>query len=166
MKFKQLFFWNSFTPGPGEDYNAINLQVTFSSSEQVNNEDRECIAIEIIDDNAFESDHTFEVQIASLTPSTAALSSGLAIVVIQDNNGNLNIWMLRYNLILIHSFADALVVMDTSTLTVSEADGSVDICVVSSIIGSVENALTVTLTTVDGEASMFNCLLVLFAKYM
>ena len=135
--------------------------MTFSSG-QVNNEDRECITIEIIDDNAFESDHTFEVQIASLTPSTAALGSGLAIVVIQDNNGNLNIWMLRYNLILIHSFADALVVMDTSTLTVSEADGSVDICVVSSITGSVESALTVTLTTLDGEASMFKCLLVHF----
>ena len=68
--------------------------MTFSS-EQVNNEDRECIAIEIIDDNAFESDHTFEVQIASFAPATAASSSGMATVVIQDNNGNLHIWMLK-----------------------------------------------------------------------
>lgn len=91
MTFK-LFFWAFFPPGPGEDYNPINLQVTFSS-EQVNNEDRECIIIEIIDDNDFESDHTFEVQIASLTPSTVASSSGTAIVIIQDNNGDLHTWM-------------------------------------------------------------------------
>ena len=60
------------------------------------------------------------------------------------------------------TFTDAVVVMDTSTLTVSEADAFIDICVVSSIMGSVESALTVTLTNMDGEAGMFKCLLVHF----
>ena len=130
--------------------------MTFSSG-QTNNEDTECITIEIIDDNDFESDHTFEVQIASIAPSTAASSSGMALVVIQDNDGNLHIWMIRCGLTLNYSFTDAAVAMDVSTLTVGETDGSIDICVVSSIMGSVESALTVTLTTMDGEASMLKC---------
>lgn len=45
--------------------------------------------------------------------------------------------------------------MNANTITVGEADGSVEVCVISSTMGSMESALTVTLTTVDGEASMF-----------
>lgn len=48
-----------------------------------------------------------------------------------------------------------MAVMTTSTQSVGEASGTVDICVDSGIIGSVDRELTVSLISNDGKASKF-----------
>ena len=75
-----------FTPAPGSDYVDVSTQVTFPSGTTTNG-DTECLSIVIIDDNDFEEDQNFQVQIGMITPSIAS-GTGSALVTIQDNNGN------------------------------------------------------------------------------
>ena len=54
--------------------------------------DTECISIMIVDDDDFEGDHSFTVEIDSITPNTIDifLSTTPAVIVIQDNTGEIN----------------------------------------------------------------------------
>ena len=74
-----------FTPAPGSDYVDVSTQVTFPSG--TTNGDTECLNIVIIDDNDFEENQNFQVQMGMITPSIAS-GTGNALVTIQDSNGN------------------------------------------------------------------------------
>ena len=69
-----------------DDYNLVGQDVTFTSGTV--NSGSECTNIEIIDDEDFETDQDFQVNISSITPSIASGTGDVASVTIQDNNGN------------------------------------------------------------------------------
>ena len=85
----QLIYNGFIIPDEGDDYIApMAQQVTFTSG-AVSNGHTACISIEIIDDNDFEEEHTFDVLLSSITPSIASVTGGLTTVEIHDNNGNI-----------------------------------------------------------------------------
>jgi len=65
----------------------MDNSATFASG--ASNGSTACISIDIVDDNNFEGDHEFQVQILNIAPSIASGAGNLAPVMIQDNNGNL-----------------------------------------------------------------------------
>ena len=74
-------------PDEGDDYTVMSDSTTFGSG--ATNGDTACISIDIVDDDDFEGDHDFLVQILSISPSIASGGGSLATVTIQDNNGKL-----------------------------------------------------------------------------
>lgn len=74
-----------FTPDE-DDYNLVGQGVTFTSGTV--NDGLACTTIEIIDDENFETDQDFQVDISTVTPSIASVIGDMASVTIQDNNGN------------------------------------------------------------------------------
>lgn len=74
-------------PAQGSDYLPLGTQVIFTTGAV--NLDRECITIQIFEDDHFEDNHPFQMQIASIAPSIASGTGTTVSVTIQDNNGNL-----------------------------------------------------------------------------
>ena len=147
-----------YLPDEVSDYNPMGVEVTFTSG-AVFNGDTECITVGIVDDADFEAEQTFEVLLSLITPNVASGTGDVAAVIILDNNGNsLQLDALRKLFDITFLSTDAVVVMETSTQSVGEPSGSLDVCVASGILGSVDRALTVTLASNDGKASKFKIL--------
>ncbi len=67
-----------FDPGP---YDAVFL------AGETNSSSRTCVDITILDDDIFESDHTFVVSISAATPSAVIVDSMPVSVTIIDDDG-------------------------------------------------------------------------------
>ena len=74
-------------PAQGSDYQPMDTQVIFTTGAV--NLETECITISIFEDDHFEDNHAFQVQISSITPPIASAILIIAPVTIQDNNGKL-----------------------------------------------------------------------------
>lgn len=74
-------------PGQGSDYTPLNTQVIFPSG--ASNFQTQCVTIGIVDDNNFEGNQNFQVQISGITPPVASGTGSAVPVTIQDNNGKL-----------------------------------------------------------------------------
>ena len=66
---------------------ATDLIVTFP--EGSGNGASDCFQIEILDDDDFEGDHEFGINVMSVSPAGIATFSGLAQIIIMDNDGKL-----------------------------------------------------------------------------
>lgn len=76
----------SLTPAAGSDYVDSNPQVVFTSG-MTSNGDSECFNIVIINDDDYEENQNFQVEIDMISPSVASGTGSTVPVTIQDNNG-------------------------------------------------------------------------------
>ena len=140
----------------GVDFSPMDLVVTFTSG-TTGSVNVQCISIGITDDDDYEEDQQFEVEIASVLPDTTAIGTGAVVITIQDNNGRgMNVSrerMVNHHYSRVLWSPDAVVQLNESALIVDEEEGSVYICVDSGITGNVETLLNVVLTSYSDKAS-------------
>ena len=80
----------------GEDYETGGpIEATFPSS-TTSNGDSACVDITILDDMAYESDHSFGIILGSATPDAVIIGNQFAFVNILDNDGE---WFIRLRFI-------------------------------------------------------------------
>ena len=92
----------------GVDFSPMDLVVTFTSG-TTGSVNMQCISIGITDDDDYEEDQQFEVEIASVLPDTTAIGTGSVVITIQDNNGRgMNVSRERYcrSSLFMHAFGD------------------------------------------------------------
>ncbi len=80
MLFASLVENEDFDPGP---YEAVFV------AGQTNSSSRACVDVVLMDDDIFESDHSFQVLFTSATPSAVSVISNPMFMTIKDNDGEL-----------------------------------------------------------------------------
>ncbi len=80
MLFVSLDQHQDFDPGP---YEAVFL------AGQTNSSSRTCVDVVLMDDDIFESDHSFQVLATAATPSAVSVNSTAMLVTIKDDDGEL-----------------------------------------------------------------------------
>ena len=136
-----------------EDFSLDSTLVMFSVNDPSLVMD--CINVSTIQDQNYEGNHPFQVSITGINPATLPVTTPSNVnVVITENDG----------IILVHehiqgkpdfstSYSDAEVFMVKATDTVSEGDGSIDVCLDPGVGGMMERTLTVLLNFTNGTAS-------------
>ena len=133
------------------------LEVVFPEGTQSNSDPR-CITISTVDDDDYEENHQFSVELRVISNDSIITpgSPSLITIAIQDNTGRLpNQIGGHFNTaepITMH-YVDAVVQFASSELEVNESIGNIELCLVAEISGIFETALTVILNTNDGTAS-------------
>ena len=88
MRSRCVKIFSSLSDDPEDFSVTTSTYVTFPSG-TTSDGDSQCITIDIVDDDIYEEDQHFMVEIKSATPTTSASvgSPNSASVTIQDNNG-------------------------------------------------------------------------------
>ena len=152
----------SYSTVDGEDFTVAPpgvFEATFVAL-STSNGDRACDNITIIDDNALEGEHSFEIQIVSTDPLLNTISPASTVVTIQDNEGSVAVFIIfSLSMIIICLFSLAVetvsVEFEQTSYSASE-DGSpsVEVCAqISNLQGDLECNLVVTFNAVSNNKS-------------
>ena len=147
-----------FVLDAGEDFDITgNLDIVFMEGSV--NGDTGCVNIPILEDPDFEGDHTFQVEVGSVSPSIVD-PPNLVAVTIMDDGGKM-LWSFVTPLPPFFSpplsfSQDAMVRLSSAMYTGDEGDlAFMDVCVVASLTsgGTLQIPLVVDLMATPGTAS-------------
>ena len=158
--FLQIKF--SYSTVDGEDFTLAPpgvFEATFVAL-STSNGDRACDNITIIDDNALEGEHSFEIQIVGTDPQLSTINPASTVVTIQDNEGSVVVFIIfSLNMIIICLFSFAVETVSvgfeqTSYSASEDGSPSVEVCAqISNLQGDLECNLMVTFNAVSNNKS-------------